>query len=156
MRIVVAAVGRLRTGPEIELVRDYIMRANASGKHLALAPIEHVEVEGKPPGDMRREASALLAATPEKSKTILLDEHGENWSSRQMAEAFAKWRDDGVNCVTFWIGGADGTAQGLKDQADVKIAFGRQTWPHKLVRAMISEQVYRAVMILGSTPYHRD
>jgi 23S rRNA (pseudouridine1915-N3)-methyltransferase len=156
VRIVIAAVGRLKSGPEIELVRDYVARANAAGKQLALTPIEHVEVEGRPPGDMRREATALLAATPEKSKTILLDERGENWSSRQLAESFAKWRDDGVNCVVFWIGGADGSAQGLKDQADIKIAFGRQTWPHKLVRAMISEQVYRAIMILGSTPYHRD
>ena len=156
MRIVIAAVGKLRTGPEIELVRDYVSRANAAGKQLALTPIEHVEVEGKPPGDMRREAASLLAATPEKSKTILLDERGEHWTSRQIAETFAKWRDDGVNCVTFWIGGADGSAQGLKDQADVKIAFGRQTWPHKLVRAMLAEQVYRAVSILGSTPYHRD
>lgn len=156
MRIVIAAVGRLRSGPEIDLVRDYVARANAAGKHLALAPVDHVEVEGKPPGDQRREAAALLAATPEKSKIVLLDEHGESWTSRQFAETLARWRDDGVGCVTFWIGGADGAAQALKDQADVKIAYGRQTWPHKLVRAMLSEQIYRAVMILGSTPYHRD
>lgn len=156
MRLVIAAVGKLRSGPEIELVRDYVARANAAGRQLALTPVEHIEVESKPPGDMRREAAALLAATPEKSKTVLLDERGENWTSRQLAEALAKWRDDGVNCVAFWIGGADGSAQGLKDQADVKIAFGRATWPHKLVRAMLAEQVYRALMILGSTPYHRD
>jgi 23S rRNA (pseudouridine1915-N3)-methyltransferase len=105
---------------------------------------------------MRREAAALLAAVPDKSKIVLCDERGENWTSRQLAETLAKWRDDGVNCVAFWIGGADGSAQGLKDQADVKIAFGRATWPHKLVRAMLAEQVYRALMILGSTPYHRD
>ncbi len=156
MRIVVAAVGRLRSGPEMELARDYASRAEAGGRSLALTPVEIVEVEARPPGDPRREATALLKATPDKGKTILLDERGDNWSSRQLAEAICRWRDDGVPALTFWIGGADGVAQTLKDQADQKLAFGRQTWPHRLVRAMICEQIYRAVMILSANPYHRD
>ena len=68
----------------------------------------------------------------------------------------ARWRDDGVACTTFWIGGADGVSQSVKDNADEKLAFGRQTWPHRLVRVMISEQIYRAVTILSGNPYHRD
>jgi 23S rRNA (pseudouridine1915-N3)-methyltransferase len=44
----------------------------------------------------------------------------------------------------------------LKDEADLALAFGRQTWPHKLVRAMLAEQLYRASTILAETPYHRD
>lgn len=156
MRIVVAAVGRLRSGPEMELARDYVGRAEAAGRSLALTPVEIVEVEARPPGDPRREAAALLKATPDKGRTVLLDERGDDWSSRQLAEAIGRWRDDGVPALTFWIGGADGVAQTLKDQADQKIALGRQTWPHRLVRAMICEQIYRAVMILSANPYHRD
>lgn len=152
----VAAVGRLRSGPEMELARDYVARAEAGGRSLALTPVEIVEVEARPPGDPRREATALLKATPDKGRTILLDERGDNWSSRQLADAIGRWRDDGVPALTFWIGGADGVAQSLKDQADQKLAFGRQTWPHRLVRAMICEQIYRAVMILSANPYHRD
>ncbi|MDX2232995.1 MAG: 23S rRNA (pseudouridine(1915)-N(3))-methyltransferase RlmH [Hyphomonadaceae bacterium] len=154
--MIIAAVGRVRSGPEMELARDYAARAEAGGRALGLAPVEIVEVESRPPGDARKEAAALLKATPDRSRTLLLDERGENWSSRQLAEAIARWRDDGVPAVTFWIGGADGSAQTLKDQADQKLAFGRQTWPHRLVRAMICEQVYRAVMILSANPYHRD
>ena len=156
MKIVVAAVGRLRSGPEMELARDYATRAETGGRGLGIAPVEIVEVESRPPGDARKEATALLKATPEKGVTILLDERGETWSSRQLAEAIARWRDDGVPALTFWIGGADGVAQTLEDQAGQKLAFGRQTWPHRLVRAMICEQIYRAVTILSATPYHRD
>lgn len=113
-------------------------------------------MESRPPGDARKEAEALLRAAPDRSRTILLDERGENWSSRQLAGAMGRWRDDGAPALTFWIGGADGAAQTLKDQADMKLAFGRATWPHRLVRAMLAEQIYRAVMILCANPYHRD
>ena len=156
MKIIVAAVGRLRSGPEMELARDYVARAEAGGRHMGISPVEIVEVEAKAPSEPRTEAVALWKATPDKGRTILLDEKGDNWSSRQLAEAIGRWRDDGVPALTFWIGGADGVAQTLRDQADQKLAFGRQTWPHRLVRAMICEQIYRAVMILSANPYHRD
>jgi 23S rRNA (pseudouridine1915-N3)-methyltransferase len=135
---------------------DYIARAAQAGRQVGFKNLEIVEVEGKPPGDMRAEALALLRATPDDARKILLDERGAEWTSRQLAEKLARWRDDGVPSVTFWVGGADGASQGVKDNADEKLAFGRQTWPHRLVRVMISEQVYRAVTILCATPYHRD
>ncbi len=156
MRVIVAAVGRLRDGPEAAMTVDYLQRATQAGRQIGFKGFDLVEVEGKPPGDMRAEAVALFKATPDDARRILLDERGAEWTSRQLAEKLARWRDDGVACTTFWIGGADGASQGVKDNADEKLAFGRQTWPHRLVRVMISEQVYRAVTILCSTPYHRD
>ncbi|MBI3437190.1 MAG: 23S rRNA (pseudouridine(1915)-N(3))-methyltransferase RlmH [Proteobacteria bacterium] len=77
-------------------------------------------------------------------------------ATKLRAEKLARWRDDGVGCATFWVGGADGVSQSVKDNADEKLALGRQTWPHRLVRVMISEQIYRAVTILSGNPYHRD
>ncbi|MES1199161.1 MAG: 23S rRNA (pseudouridine(1915)-N(3))-methyltransferase RlmH [Pseudomonadota bacterium] len=156
MRILIAAVGRLRGGPEAELVADYMARASSAGRQLGFQAVDLVEVEGKPPGDMRAEAAALFRATPDDARKIMLDERGAEWTSRQLAEKLARWRDDGLPHVCFWIGGADGGAQSLKDQADEKLAFGRQTWPHRLVRVMISEQIYRALTILSGNPYHRD
>ena len=156
MRILIAAVGRLRDAPEASLSADYVARAAASGRQLGFKSVDLVEVEGKPAGDARAEASALFRATPDDARKILLDERGAEWTSRQLAEKLARWRDDGVACATFWIGGANGVSQSVKDQADEKFALGRQTWPHRLVRVMISEQVYRAVTILCGTPYHRD
>lgn len=156
MRLIIAVVGRLRDGPEAAMSADYVSRAAAAGRQLGFKSVELIEVEGKPPGDARAEAAALYRATPDDSRKILLDERGAEWSSRQLAEKLARWRDDGIPSVTFWIGGADGASQSVKDNADEKLAFGRQTWPHRLVRVMIAEQVYRAVTILCGTPYHRD
>jgi len=156
LRLIIAVVGRLRDGPEAALSADYIARAAAAGRQLGFKSVDLIEVEGKPPGDARAEAAALYRATPDDSRKILLDERGAEWSSRQLAEKLARWRDDGVPSVTFWVGGADGASQSVKDNADEKLAFGRQTWPHRLVRVMIAEQVYRAVTILCGTPYHRD
>jgi len=135
---------------------DYVARAAAAGRQLGFKAVDLTEVEGKPAGDQRAEASALFRATPDEARRILLDERGAEWSSRQLADKLARWRDDGVPCATFWIGGADGASQSVKDNADEKLAFGRQTWPHRLVRVMIAEQIYRAVTILCGTPYHRD
>lgn len=135
---------------------DYVARAANAGRQIGFKAIDLTEVEGKPPSDQRAEASALYRATPDDARKILLDERGAEWTSRQLAEKLARWRDDGVPCATFWIGGADGASQSVKDQADEKLAFGRQTWPHRLVRVMIAEQIYRAVTILCATPYHRD
>jgi 23S rRNA (pseudouridine1915-N3)-methyltransferase len=156
LRIVIAAVGKLRDAPEAALSADYIARAANAGRQIGFKSVELIEAEGKPPGDARAEAAALFRATLDDARKILLDERGATWTSRQLAEKLARWRDDGVPCVTFWIGGADGVSQSVKDNADEKLAFGRQTWPHRLVRAMISEQVYRALTILCGTPYHRD
>lgn len=156
MRILIAAVGRLRDGPEAALTADYVARAAAAGRQLGFRGVDLAEVEGKPAGDQRAEASALYRATPDDARKVLLDERGAEWTSRQLAEKLARWRDDGLACATFWIGGADGASQSLKDQADEKLAFGRQTWPHRLVRVMIAEQIYRAVTILSGNPYHRD
>jgi 23S rRNA (pseudouridine1915-N3)-methyltransferase len=156
VRIQIVAVGRVRSGPEMDLALDYLSRADAGGRHLGLTPIALTEVEGRPAGDTRREAEAVIKATPPGARTILLDERGEDWTSRTLSETIARWRDAGDPCLSFWIGGADGAAPELKSAARGMLRLGSQTWPHRLVRAMIAEQVYRAVTILSANPYHRD
>lgn len=156
MRILIAAVGKLKTSPEAELTNDYLARAALAGRALGFQAVEQIEVEAKAQSEPRAEAALLWKATPDDSQTVLLDERGAEWTSRQLAQKLALWRDAGQSHTVFWIGGADGTAQTLKDQAREKLALGRQTWPHRLVRVMIAEQIYRAVTILSGNPYHRD
>ena len=76
--------------------------------------------------------------------------------SRAFAAEIGRLRDDGVRRLVFVIGGADGLDPALLAAAHGKLAFGPQTWPHALARAMLAEQVYRAVTILAGSPYHRD
>ena len=154
MKITLLCVGRLGRAPEALLALDYASRAAAAGRSLGLGPVEIVEVEGRKPGKAA-EAEALLARAG-AAYAIACDEHGRARTSRDFAAHLAGLRDDGVRHLVLVIGGADGLDDTVLDAARERLAFGVQTWPHALVRAMLAEQVYRAVTILAGAPYHRD
>ena len=136
------------------MARDYCERATASGRALGLAPVEIIEVEARKPGKPA-EADAILARA-EGAQLIACDEHGRAMTSRDFAARLAALRDDGVRHLSFAIGGADGLGAPIAGAAIQTLSFGPQTWPHALARAMLAEQVYRAVTILAGGPYHRD
>jgi len=140
--------------PEALLALDYCERATAAGRALGLGPVEIVEVEARKPGKAA-EAEAILAKL-DGAHLIACDEHGVAHASRAFAAKVGRLRDDGVRRLAFVIGGADGLDAELLKLARETLAFGVQTWPHALVRAMLAEQVYRAVSILAGSPYHRD
>lgn len=159
MRLVIAAVGRLKTGPEAELVAGYAARIKAGGRALGVADFSITEVEAARglEGAVRqaREGELLSAAIPVNARRIALDERGEQLSSEAFAECLGRWRDQGAPSIAFIIGGADGLVPPIRDSADLRLGFGRATWPHMLVRAMLCEQIYRAMTILAGHPYHR-
>jgi 23S rRNA (pseudouridine1915-N3)-methyltransferase len=154
MKIAIVAIGRLARGPEAELVRLYAERATAAGRALGLGPVEVVEVEARKPGKAA-EAEALKPHL-EGAHVIACDEHGKALASRAFAGELAALRDGGARRLAFVIGGADGLDAAILAAARSRLAFGPQTWPHALARAMLAEQVYRAVSILAGSPYHRD
>lgn len=155
MRVHVCAVGRLRAGPERDLVDDYLQRFDRTGRALSLGPLVEHEVEDKRGGGMAAEAELLSRAVPSGAVMVTLDERGRVLSSPEFAEQIARWRDGGRQDLAFVIGGADGIDPGLRARADFSISFGRMVWPHMLVRVMLAEQLYRAATILAGTPYHR-
>ena len=91
----------------------------------------------------------------EPVRRILLDERGRAASSVDLAKLLENWRDSGVREAQFLIGAADGHTAEERELADELLSFGPATWPHLLVRAMVAEQLYRAVSILSGHPYHR-
>jgi 23S rRNA (pseudouridine1915-N3)-methyltransferase len=119
-----------------------------------------VELDAKkklPPALLKaREAELILAALPAGSRLVALDGKGAAWSSRELAERLAAWRDQGLATLAFAIGGADGLAAAIIERADAALSLGAMTWPHLLVRGMLLEQLYRAQQILAGHPYHRD
>lgn len=155
MRVHLCAVGRLRSGPERDLVDDYIQRFDRSGRPLGLGPFSEHEVEDKRGGGMTAEAALLERAIPAGALIAVLDERGSLMSSPDFAAQLAKWRDDGRQDLAFVIGGADGIAPALRQRADFALSFGKMVWPHMLVRVMLAEQLYRAASILAGAPYHR-
>ena len=125
-----------------------------------MPPVTVLELEERrrlPPAALKaREAELLLGAVPSDARLVALDEHGEAWSSRDLAQQLALWRDRGVGAAGFAIGGADGLGQAVLDRADAVLSLGLMTWPHLLARGMLLEQLYRAQQILAGHPYHRD
>jgi 23S rRNA (pseudouridine1915-N3)-methyltransferase len=159
MRLLVAAVGRLKAGPEQELVERYRKRAEQVGRRIGLRSVEIIPIkESRAPEigkRMTEESIAIASVIPNSAAVVLLDERGDNLDSASLAARLARWRDDGRPAVTFVIGGDDGLAPGLREKADLRLALGAATWPHPLVRAMLLEQLYRAATILSGHPYHR-
>ena len=155
MRVHLIAVGRLRAGPERDLVEDYFQRFDKTGRPLGLGPVVEHEVEDKKNLGMAAEADLLARAVPSGAVLVTLDERGKLMSSPEFAAMLARWRDGGRQDVAFVIGGADGIDPILRAKADASVSFGAMVWPHMLVRVMLAEQLYRAATILGGGPYHR-
>ena len=118
--------------------------------------MEIVEVEARKPGKAAEAEAIRAALASEPIYLIACDEHGRAHPSRAFADKVARLRDSGERRLVFLIGGADGLDSSLLAAARETLAFGVQTWPHALARAMLAEQVYRAATILAGSPYHRD
>lgn len=154
MKIAIVAIGKAGQGPEATLADDWARRATMAGRALGLGPVELIDLDPRKSGK-GPEAEALLAAA-EGAWLIACDERGRTFSSRAFADRIATLRDQGERKLVFVIGGADGLDASVRTAARETLAFGPQTWPHALARAMLTEQVYRAVTILAGSPYHRD
>jgi 23S rRNA (pseudouridine1915-N3)-methyltransferase len=155
MRVHICAVGRLRAGPEYDLISDYSKRFDRSGRALRLGPLSIHEVEVKKGGGMAAEAEYLERALPKGSVLCCLDERGSLLKSPAFAKKLGNWRDQGIGDLAFVIGGADGIDPSLRGRADFSLSFGEMVWPHMLARVMLTEQLYRAASILAGAPYHR-
>lgn len=137
MKLNIVARGRIGASPEGELVERYRERLRGD-----MTVIEIGETAPWPKSDAAR--------------TVVLDETGKDLSSEALAALLGRWRDDGVREVRFLIGAADGHDAATRAGADLLLGFGKATWPHMLVRAMLAEQLYRATTILSGHPYHRS
>jgi len=102
------------------------------------------------------ETQALIADLPASALVFALDETGKPMSSLDFARAVETARDDGARDLVFLIGGADGHDRPALPQGARMLSFGKATWPHKLVRVMLAEQLYRAASVLAGAPYHRE
>jgi 23S rRNA (pseudouridine1915-N3)-methyltransferase len=159
MRLIVAAVGRLKRGPERDLAERYCERAAKSGRAIGVRAVTVSEIEEsrarRATDRVGEEAAALKALIPAGAAVVALDEGGESLASDALAQRIGRWRDQGRPALVVLIGGPDGLAPDLVAAADLRLAFGRVTWPHQLVRIMLFEQLYRAIAILSGHPYHR-
>jgi len=136
MLLHIVARGRIGRGPEADLVSRYLERIAWPTKLTELSP-----KDTEPAAD--------------KAIVVRLDEKGESLSSAELAGWLESWRDQGRREARFLIGGADGFSAAARERSDLLLSFGRATWPHLLVRAMLAEQLFRATSLIAGHPYHR-
>jgi 23S rRNA (pseudouridine1915-N3)-methyltransferase len=125
-------------------------------------PLELIEVKteprnaGKPTAALlAAEASRLDAALPEGCRRVVLDERGSDLTTKALAQRLQHWMGQGQD-VAFLIGGPDGLAPSLQQQAQESLRLSSLTLPHALVRVVLAEALYRAASLLRGHPYHRE
>ena len=148
MKLSIAAIGQGRRLPEQNLAEAWFGKLPYPGRFLEFTAKHHG------PQRQQDESARILAACPDGALLIAMDPFGVDMSSEDLAAMISRHRDMGCREAVFAIGGADGHHSSLLNRADLRLAFGRQTWPHMLFRAMLTEQLYRAEMILANHPYH--
>ena len=139
MLLHIVARGKIGRSPEAELVERYLGRI--------AWPTRVTELPDR---------GGKLPDAPTNSISVVLDERGRALGSEDFAQLLEGWRDQGKREARFLIGAADGHDQALRSSADLLLSFGPATWPHMLVRALLAEQLFRAVSILANHPYHRS
>ena len=146
MKIHILAIGKLKRGsPEQLLIEEYRKRLSWS-----------LIIKEKDNDVQKKEAEFLLSSIPNGAKVVVLDERGENMKSIEFAQKIKQWQLEGISEICFLIGGADGHLPEVRAKADLVLSFGKLTLPHMLMRAVLTEQIYRAQTILSSHPYHRE
>lgn len=151
MKTTILAFGKVR-GYEAEWCAEYLKRLSG------FVTVRELSVPSSLPDHevQRAEAALLLKTIPDKALLVVLDERGKDMPSRDFAQKLQSWQDRAPADLVFVIGGADGVTDDIRARADFLWCFGRATWPHRLVRVMLLEQLYRARQILAGHPYHRD
>ncbi len=159
MRLLLAAVGRLKDGAEREMFDRYAARIDGAGRPLAIGPLQVIEIAesraAQAPARAAEEAARLLKVAAAADTKVVLDAAGKGMSSEAFAKYLAARRDGGARSLAFLIGGPDGHGPDALAGADLKLSLGPMTLPHQLVRIVLAEQLYRAATILAGHPYHR-
>ncbi len=155
MKLEIRAAGRFKSGPERSLVDDYLARARLLGTGLHFTSLEEKEYDTRKYPDKNSQTAAMMRNLPDRAFCLALDEGGKNHPTSVFAEKLMSWRDQGIDHLIFFIGGADGLSEDILWKSQLRLAFGQQTWPHRFVRFMLAEQIYRALSLLAGTPYHR-
>jgi 23S rRNA (pseudouridine1915-N3)-methyltransferase len=159
MRLIIAAVGRLKDGPERELLDRYRDRFEKLGKGLGFSLVAwHDTPESRASNTEKRreeEGEALLKLARDADHLIVLDERGKPLTSDAFAKALAKARDGGAKTSAILVGGPDGLADSVRKAAKLQLSLSAMTLPHGLARVVLAEQLYRAATILAGHPYHR-
>ncbi len=141
MRLTILAIGKLRDPWVLAGCAEYEKRLRPR------LPVEVIEV---------KDEEQLCKKLPPRFKIWVLDERGEQPSSRELSQRLQQVFLSGSAGLALCIGGADGHSAELRKRADYLLGLSKLTLPHRLARLIVMEQIYRAQSILDGSPYHRE
>lgn len=151
MQINIIAIGKIKSSDyEQKMIDNYLSRIRWDYD----LHIFESKLTGKAQTDKEHEF-LLVQCNKRESYKIMLDEKGQNIDSISFAKIIEQAASS-YKSIDFFIGGACGLNDEIRIKANSIISFGKLTWPHKLARLMLSEQIYRSYSILSNHPYHRE
>ena len=146
MKVYILAIGKCKkNSPESLIIAEYVKRSGWD-----------IIIKEKDNSTQEDEAKFLQQSIPSGAKVIVLDERGENLKSQELAKKIEGWQLNGCSEICFLIGGADGHLEQTRNKANLVLSFGKLTLPHILMRAVLTEQIYRIQTIINGHPYHRE
>ena len=102
------------------------------------------------------EGEAIMRLLDPSDRVVLLDEKGSEFRSVEYADWLQKRLNSGVKRLVFIIGGPYGFSPEIYSRANEKISLSKMTFSHQIIRAIFTEQLYRAFSILHNSPYHHE
>lgn len=102
------------------------------------------------------EGEAILRLLDDSDRVVLLDEKGQEFRSIEYAEWLQKRMNSGIKRLVFIIGGPYGFSDAVYKRANEKISLSKMTFSHQIIRAIFTEQLYRAFSIINNSPYHHE
>ena len=159
MKLKIISIGQLKNNPILEIQKDYESRILNLSKSVGIKNLEIKELPVSKKSSIKErqkeEAKIISQHIKQDNLNVFLDGKGENINSVDISQIISKSSFDGKDLV-FFIGGPDGFDEKIIKVANKTVSFGRVTWPHKLIRIMLLEQLYRGITILNNHPYHRN
>ena len=161
-RLHILAFGKLRA-PGLREATDYYIRNLKPWAQLVEVELKQHELSDRKPAsrqiaqqkESERLEEALAKLDRARTRVVVLDERGGQWSTEDWAKKIESWQLESISDLAFCIGGTTGFDPAwIKKNAHATVSFGKQTTSHEIARLMLSEQLYRAYSVLNGHPYH--
>ena len=156
MKITLLAIGKTNSAEIRNIVDDYSKRINRYVKFEAVY-IENSQQKFSDNEKQKiKEGEHILKKLQAGDYLILLDERGKEYNSVQFAEQLSLFFNQSIKNICFVIGGAYGFSEDVYARSNAKISLSRMTFSHQIIRAIFTEQLYRAFTIINNEPYHHS
>ena len=151
MKIIIIAHGKIKKGPEFELISDYVTRFNKQFNNDFLTSLE-ISESNEFERIFNTKVSKMLDG---KESMVLLDKSGDHIDSEGFAKFLNTFSEKGISQISFVVGGSEGFPKHLISKAKKILAVSKMVFPHKIARLILVEQLYRAKCIINRHPYHK-